>query len=69
MVGRDISAFYKRDRAQMGQVVFEANKMSGNGVKDASLYVKSGELLGIAGMVGSGRTELAELLFGSYNFV
>jgi len=64
MVGRDISAFYKRDRAQMGQVVFEANKMSGNGVKDASLYVKSGELLGIAGMVGSGRTELAELLFG-----
>lgn len=64
MVGRDVSAFYKRDKAEIGDVVFEAKNMSGNGVKQASLYVRSGELLGIAGMVGSGRTELAELLFG-----
>jgi ABC-type sugar transport system ATPase subunit len=64
MVGRDVSAFYKRDEAKIGDIVFEASNMSGNGVKNASLQVRSGELLGIAGMVGSGRTELAELLFG-----
>ncbi len=64
MVGRDVSAFYKRDKASIGDMMFEAENMSGNGVKDAALKVRSGELLGIAGMVGSGRTELAELLFG-----
>ncbi len=64
MVGRDVSAFYKRDSAQIGDIVFEATNISGVGVKEATLNVKSGELVGIAGMVGSGRTELAELLFG-----
>ena len=65
MVGRDVSLFYQRQPAPIGEVVFEARNLSGNGVKDASLTVRSGELLGIAGMVGSGRTELAELLFGA----
>ncbi len=64
MVGRDVSAFYKRDRAEIGEVVFEAEHIAGPGVTEASLTVRKGELLGIAGMVGSGRTELAELLFG-----
>ena len=65
MVGRDVSLFYQRQPAPIGEVVFEARNLSGNGVKNASLTVRSGELLGIAGMVGSGRTELAELLFGA----
>jgi ribose transport system ATP-binding protein len=64
MVGRDVSAFYNREDAKIGEVVFEAKNLSGNGVKNATLEVRKGELLGIAGMVGSGRTELAELLFG-----
>ncbi|MDK2896036.1 MAG: inositol transport system ATP-binding protein [Candidatus Atribacteria bacterium] len=70
MIGRDISTFYKggdellREHSIEEELVFEARNLSGNGVKNASLYVRKGELLGIAGMVGSGRTELAELLFG-----
>jgi len=64
MVGRDVSTFYKRDEADISDVFYMAENISGNGVKDASLYVRRGELLGISGMVGSGRTELAELLFG-----
>lgn len=64
MVGRDVSAFYKRECAEIGEMMFEAKNISGNGVKQASIEVRSGELLGIAGMVGSGRTELAEVLFG-----
>jgi len=70
MIGRDISTFYKggdellREHSIGEELVLEARNLSGNGVKNASLYVHKGELLGIAGMVGSGRTELAELLFG-----
>lgn len=70
MIGRDISTFYKggnellREHSIGDEVAFEARNISGNVVKNASLYVRKGELLGIAGMVGSGRTELAELLFG-----
>ena len=65
MVGRDVSLFYKRQKAEIGEVMFEIKNLRGNRVKDASFTVRSGELLGIAGMVGSGRTELAELLFGA----
>jgi ribose transport system ATP-binding protein len=64
MVGRDVSLFYQREAVDIGETVFEARNVSGPGVKSASLYVRKGEILGIAGMVGSGRTELADLLFG-----
>jgi len=65
MVGRDVSLFYQRDRLPIGdEVVFEARHLTGNGVRDVSFTVRRGEILGIAGMDGSGRTELAELLFG-----
>ena len=64
MVGRDVSLFYQRPRMPVGDVVFEARKVNGNGVHDVSFGLRKGEILGISGMVGSGRTELAELLFG-----
>jgi len=55
MVGRDVSLFYHREPVPVGKVLFEARNLSGNGVKQASLSVRSGEIVGIAGMVGSGR--------------
>jgi len=65
MVGRDVSLFYQRDKPPVAaDVVFEARGLTGNGVRDVSFFVRRGEILGIAGMDGSGRTELAELLFG-----
>lgn len=64
MVGRDVSAFYHRGKAEIGGEMFRITNMSGKGVLNASFYVREGELIGIAGMVGSGRTELAELIFG-----
>lgn len=65
MVGRDVSLFYKREKVPIGEILFEVKDLKGNGVKNASFSVRKGELVGIAGMVGSGRTELAQILFGA----
>ena len=64
MVGRDASIFYTRDFFEKGEVVLEAKNLSGNGVNDVSFELHRGEILGFAGMVGSGRSELMTLLFG-----
>ena len=65
MVGRDPSTFYKRERVERGEVLLEARNVTGNGVKNVSFELHRGEVLGIAGMVGSGRSELIQVLFGS----
>lgn len=65
MVGRDPSTFYKRERVPVGEVVLEARSVTGNGVKNISFELHRGEILGIAGMAGSGRSELMNVLFGS----
>ena len=64
MVGRDPSTFYKRERVKRGEVVLEVRNVTGNGVRNVSFDLHRGEVLGIAGMVGSGRSELMEVLFG-----
>lgn len=65
MVGRDASAFYHRAFGEPGEVVLEAKQIGGNGVEEASFQLRRGEVLGFAGMVGSGRSELMHLLFGA----
>jgi ABC-type sugar transport system ATPase subunit len=65
MVGRDPSTFYERERVERGEVVLEARNVTGNGVRNVSFELHRGEVLGIAGMAGSGRSELMEVLFGS----
>ena len=64
MVGRDASVFYHREFYKPGEVVLKAENLTGNGVYDISFEVRQGEILGFAGMVGSGRSELMTLLFG-----
>ena len=65
MVGRDPSTFYQREKVPIGEVVFEARNVAGNRVKSLSFVLRKGEILGIAGMAGSGRSELMNVLFGS----
>ncbi|SFD75393.1 sugar ABC transporter ATP-binding protein [Salipiger profundus] len=69
MVGRDVSSFYKKAHsaeAGSGEVVMRVEGMSdGRLVRDCSFEVRRGEVLGIAGLVGSGRTELARLIYGA----
>ena len=68
MVGRRVEDFYKQSKhGSAGRVVLEAKNLSDGGkrVKDASLQLRQGEVLGLAGLVGAGRTELARLIFGA----
>ncbi len=65
MVGRELTeTFPERKNYIKEDVLLEVEGLSGNGVKDISFKVRKGEVLGFAGLVGAGRTEVAELLFG-----
>lgn len=66
MVGRKLTEIYpERDpNCIKEEVVFEAQKVSGNGDKNISFKIHKGEVLGLGGLVGAGRTEFAELMFG-----
>jgi rhamnose transport system ATP-binding protein len=66
MVGRDLAAIYPTREVNAGPVALELRHISSlaSDLKDVSLTVSRGEILGLAGLVGSGRTELAETVFG-----
>lgn len=65
MVGRDVTMFPKEE-AEIGTPVLEVRHLSGKGlVKDVSLTVRKGEIVGMGGLVGAGRTELARLICGA----
>ena len=66
MVGRQLTEVYpKRDEICVkDEVIFEAVNVSGNGDKNISFKIHRGEVMGIGGLVGAGRTEFAELMFG-----
>ncbi len=68
MVGRDLSGFYTKEHAPYdpGRVVLAVRHVGdGRRVRDCSFDVHAGEVLGIAGLVGAGRTELARMVFGA----
>ena len=66
MVGRKLEDLYPQKIAGHGDVVLQVKNMSDKEhVKNASLELRAGEVLGLAGLVGAGRTELARLIFGA----
>jgi ribose transport system ATP-binding protein len=68
MVGRDLSSFYKKEHRPSAAraPVLEVSNLGDNGrVRRCSLTLNAGEVLGLAGLVGAGRTELARLIYGA----
>jgi len=65
MVGRPLDQEFPKAPAPRGAVLLETRALSGPGVHGVTLQARAGEVLGIAGLVGAGRTELVRLLFGA----
>ncbi len=67
MVGREMTQQYppREPTINKDKVILEMKDVCGNGDKNINLKMYSGEVLGLGGLVGAGRTELAELLFGA----
>ena len=65
MVGREITQMFPKEEVPIGDVVLSVKNLTLNGVfSDISFDVRAGEILGIAGLVGSGRSNVAETIFG-----
>ena len=66
MVGREMTEQFPERHAEIGEVVLEAkNIVRGKVLKNCSMYVRRGEVLGMAGLMGAGRTELARAIYGA----
>ena len=66
MVGRELRNEFPPRRSNPGHVRLEARSLRrGNAVKDVSFSLRAGEILGVAGLVGAGRTETVRLIFGA----
>ncbi|PWJ49229.1 sugar ABC transporter ATP-binding protein [Faecalicatena contorta] len=67
MVGRELTESYppRTDCVDRNTVVLELQNVTGNGDENMNLRLHKGEILGLGGLVGAGRTELAQLIFGA----
>ncbi|MFI8496241.1 sugar ABC transporter ATP-binding protein [Peribacillus butanolivorans] len=65
MVGREIKQVFHKEKAEIKEVVLSVNNLRKEGkFNNVSFEVRKGEILGIAGLMGSGRTEIIESIFG-----
>lgn len=65
MVGRELKESYPHRKVEVGEEVLRAENLCGNGVRNANFAVHKGEILGFAGLVGAGRTELMSVIYGA----
>jgi ribose transport system ATP-binding protein len=66
MIGRTMSEFFHKEEVPIGKPVLEVKNLVKKGIlENISFVLRSGEILGISGLVGAGRTELARAIFGA----
>jgi ribose transport system ATP-binding protein len=65
MVGRELSGTYPQRTMETGEVVLKAKNLCNDYIKDVSFELKKGEILGLGGLVGAGRTETVRAIFGA----
>jgi len=65
MVGRKLTEQFPRIESKLGECVLEVKHLSNEYVKDVSFTLRKGEIVGIAGLMGAGRTELAKTIYGA----
>ena len=65
MVGRELTESYPRRRVEIGEEVLRVENLTGNGVEDINFSLRKGEILGFGGLVGAGRTELMNVIYGA----
>ena len=65
MVGRELTESYPSRKVDLGEEVLRVEHLTGNGVEDINFSLKKGEILGFGGLVGAGRTELMNVIYGA----
>ena len=68
MVGRTLDQQFPYEKIELGDVIFSVKGLTNHLVKDISFDVRSGEVLGVIGLVGAGRTELAQTIYGLHEW-
>ena len=64
MINQDISEFYPDKTTKTGKILLEAHNLNTNILRDVSINVREGEILGLYGLMGAGMTELVESIYG-----
>jgi len=64
MINRSLGEVYHKDEVPFGPPLLEARKLSGHGFSDVSMTVRRGEIVGLYGLIGAGRSEFVHALFG-----
>lgn len=64
MIGRDMTQQFVQKTNKPGEVILEVKDLTNHILKNVSFYVRSGEVLGLGGLIGAGRTELLRAIFG-----
>ena len=66
MINRSIDQIYHKDKVAFGETILTTDKLSGQGFTDVSVSVREGEIVGLYGLIGAGRSEFVQSLFGRF---
>jgi ribose transport system ATP-binding protein len=69
MVGRKLDEQYPRVNVDHGETSLEVNNLTGSGIQNVSFSLTKGEILGVSGLMGAGRTELMKIIYGALHRV